>query len=191
MGSIPGKGTKITACCTDRAPPEKAESTPPAKKEVLAKSLQLCPTLCHPMNCSPTRLLCPWDSPGKNTGMGCCALLQGIFPTQGLNSHLLPYQAGSLPLEPPEKPGVCICVLGGGVLKKNTKTSLNRNIVRKESLKLSKLNIFLLYKSFVQLIRKRNGTKYPFTCQVHNYNLLTVTSKTLLILMLKVFKDEL
>ena len=30
-------------------------------------------------------LLCPWDSPGKNTGVGCHALLQGIFPTQGLN----------------------------------------------------------------------------------------------------------
>ena len=38
---------------------------------------------------SPTRLLCPWDSPGKNTGVGCHALLQGIFPTQGWNSHLL------------------------------------------------------------------------------------------------------
>ena len=31
----------------------------------------------------PTRLLCPWNSPGKNTGVGCHALLQGIFPTQG------------------------------------------------------------------------------------------------------------
>ena len=34
-------------------------------------------------------LLCPWDSLGKNTGVGCHALLQGIFPTQGLNPHLL------------------------------------------------------------------------------------------------------
>ena len=33
-----------------------------------------------------TRLLCPWDFPGKNTGMGCHFLLQGIFLTQGLNS---------------------------------------------------------------------------------------------------------
>ena len=33
----------------------------------------------------PTRLLCPWNSPGKNTGVGCHALLQGIFPTQGSN----------------------------------------------------------------------------------------------------------
>ena len=32
----------------------------------------------------PTRLLCPWDSPDKNTGVGCHALLQGIFLTQGL-----------------------------------------------------------------------------------------------------------
>ena len=31
----------------------------------------------------PTRLLCPWDSPGKNTAVGHHALLQGIFPTQG------------------------------------------------------------------------------------------------------------
>ena len=37
----------------------------------------------------PTRLLCPWDSPGKNTGVSCYALLQGIFPTQGPNSCLL------------------------------------------------------------------------------------------------------
>jgi len=34
------------------------------------------------------RLLCPWDSPGKNTGVGCHTLLQGIFPTQESNPHL-------------------------------------------------------------------------------------------------------
>ena len=37
----------------------------------------------------PTRLLCPWDSPGKDTGVGCHFLLQGIFPTQGSNLCLL------------------------------------------------------------------------------------------------------
>ena len=36
------------------------------------------------------QLLCPWDFPGKNTEVGCHALLQGIFPTQGSNPHLLP-----------------------------------------------------------------------------------------------------
>ena len=107
-GSILGQGTKITACCTGRAPKKEAEGPPlPPKKEVLAKSLQSCPTLCHPMDCSPTRLLWPWDSPGKNTEVGCRALLQGIFPTQGLNSHLfqlLHWQVGSLLLEPSGKP---------------------------------------------------------------------------------------
>ena len=43
-------------------------------------------TLCDPTDCSPTSLLCSWDSPGKNTGVGCPALLQGIFPTQGLKA---------------------------------------------------------------------------------------------------------
>ena len=37
----------------------------------------------------PARLLCPWDSPGKNTGVNFCALLQGIFPPQGLILCLL------------------------------------------------------------------------------------------------------
>ena len=37
----------------------------------------------------PTRLRRPWDSPGKNTGVGCHTLLQGIFLTQGLNPRFL------------------------------------------------------------------------------------------------------
>ena len=41
-----------------------------------AKALQLCLTLCNPINGSPPRLLCPWDSPGKNTRVGCQFLLQ-------------------------------------------------------------------------------------------------------------------
>ena len=69
---------------------------------VCVKLLQSCPTPCDPMNCSlPAGLFCPWDSPGKNTGVGCLVLLQGIFPTQGSNLsllRLLVWQAGSLPL---------------------------------------------------------------------------------------------
>ena len=59
-------------------------------------------TLCDPVECS--RLLCPRDSPGKNTRVGCCTHLQGIFLTQGLNPRLLcllHWQAGSFPLAPP------------------------------------------------------------------------------------------
>ena len=60
-------------------------------KEIVlrAKLLQSCPTLCDPMDCSPSRLLYPWDSPGKNTGVDCHFLLQGIFLTQRLNPRLL------------------------------------------------------------------------------------------------------
>ena len=49
---------------------------------------QSCPTLCGPMDCSPP-VSSPWDSPGKNTGVGCHALLQGIFQTQESNPGLL------------------------------------------------------------------------------------------------------
>ena len=52
------------------------------------QSLQPCLTL-WPRGLQPTRLLCPWDSPGKNTGVSCHALLQGIFLNQGLNPRLL------------------------------------------------------------------------------------------------------
>ena len=47
------------------------------------------------------RLLCPWSFPGKNTGVGCHFLLEGVFHTQGSNPHLLcllHWQADSLPL---------------------------------------------------------------------------------------------
>ena len=45
----------------------------------------------------PTRLLCPWNFPGKNTGVDCHFLLHRIFPTQGSNLH---WQVDSLPTEP-------------------------------------------------------------------------------------------
>ena len=51
-------------------------------------------TLCDPWPMWPTRVLCPWNSPGKNTGVGCYSLLQGIFPTHGLNLGLWSEPAG-------------------------------------------------------------------------------------------------
>ena len=51
--------------------------------------------LLQPYGLWPVRLLCSWDSPGKNTGVGCHFLLQGIFPTQGSNPGLMsPAMAG-------------------------------------------------------------------------------------------------
>ena len=58
----------------------------------------------------PTRLLCPWNSPGKNAGVSCNFLLQGIFLTQGLNPqllYLLHWQMGSSPLYHQGSPTVC------------------------------------------------------------------------------------
>ena len=55
---------------------------------VLCLAAQLCLILCDPMDCSPSSFSNHRDSPGKNTGVGCHALLQRIFPTQGLNLGL-------------------------------------------------------------------------------------------------------
>ena len=43
----------------------------------------------RPQGLQPAKLLCPWDSPGKKTGVNSHCLLQGIFPTQGSNPDLL------------------------------------------------------------------------------------------------------
>ena len=50
------------------------------------------------MDCNPASLLCPWDFPGNNTGVGYYCLLQGIFPTQESSAGLLNQQVDSLPL---------------------------------------------------------------------------------------------
>ena len=65
-----------------------------------AKLLQSRPTLWP----QPARLLCSWDSPGKNTGVGCCALLQGIFPNPGIKPKSPAWQVESLSLSSPGKP---------------------------------------------------------------------------------------
>ena len=71
---------------------------------VHAKSLHSCPNSLRPYGLQPTRLLCPWDSPGKNTGVGCHALHlldSGIEPASLCLVHR---QVGSLPLVLPGKP---------------------------------------------------------------------------------------
>ena len=69
----------------------------------ICSDVQLRLTLC-PLGCIwPPRLLYSWDFPGKNTGVGCHFLLQGIFPTQGSNPNLLSllhWEVDSLLLKP-------------------------------------------------------------------------------------------
>ena len=65
---------------------------------------QSCPTLCNPEGCCLPGSSVHGDSPGKNTGVDCHLLLQGILPARGLNPHSPPapaLQADSLPTEPP------------------------------------------------------------------------------------------
>ena len=86
-----------------------------------------------PHGLQPTRLLCPWDSPDKNTTVGCHALFQGIFPTQGSNPgypqcrwivYCLSHQGSPRILEwvaylfsrgssPPSNQTVVSCIAGG------------------------------------------------------------------------------
>ena len=61
---------------------------------VMSDSLQ-------PHGLSPARLFCPWNSPGKNTGVGSHALLQGNLPDPGIEPGSLTLQVDSLPSEPP------------------------------------------------------------------------------------------
>ena len=83
-----------------------------------AHCMCVCACVCM-LNCSvmsdslrphgllPARLLCSWNFPGKNTGVGCHFPLWGIFPTQGLSPNLLQllhWQADSLPQAPHGKP---------------------------------------------------------------------------------------
>ena len=84
--------------------PPKVSTQESAAAAAAAKSLQSCPTLCDPVDCQGS---CPCDFPGKNTGVGCHTLLQGIFPTQGSNQSSPASPASkidSLPLSHRESP---------------------------------------------------------------------------------------
>ena len=71
---------------------------------VLCFVAQSCPTLCDPMDYGPPSLSVQGDSPGKNTGVGCHALLQGDLPNPGIKPRSPALQADSFPSEPPGKP---------------------------------------------------------------------------------------
>ena len=80
LGSISDSGSHLlvwTSHCLLPAPVFPfTTSTPFLAAAAAAKLLQSCPTLCDPIDSSPTRPPRPWDSQGKNTGVGCHFLLQ-------------------------------------------------------------------------------------------------------------------
>ena len=103
-----------------------------------AKSLQLCPTLFASVNSSPPGSSVHADSPGKNTGVGCHALLQGIFPTQGLNLGFPHCKQISLKSEPWGKPSVStyitfINLLEGGNGRKSANWAWEREAITTET----------------------------------------------------------
>ena len=72
----------LTLTLRQNRPPDSVYSA------VLCLVTQSCLTLCDPMECSLPGSSVHGDSPGKNTGVGCHALFQGIFPIQGSNPGL-------------------------------------------------------------------------------------------------------
>ena len=87
----PGAGTDRTCCFPSDAPGLPISVGGAWQGQVKSENVSRspCPTLCDPHGLQPTRLLCPWNSPGQHTGVGCHSVRQGIFPTQGLNPSLL------------------------------------------------------------------------------------------------------
>ena len=82
-GPAPTRGQRLwRRLCKEHA------SSPEEGSAVLCSVTQSCLTLCDPMDCSPPGSSVHGDSPGQNTGVGCHALLQGIFLTQGSNPGL-------------------------------------------------------------------------------------------------------
>ena len=97
-------------------------------RSVASNSLQL-----HGLQTS--RLLCPWDSPGKNSGVGCHFLLQGIFPIQELNPGLLhcrqiPYhlspQGSAIPVDKAIYLNLRVLLLMNLILKQILKQTVNK-----------------------------------------------------------------
>ena len=88
---------------------------------VLCLVTQSCPTLCNPMDYSPSGFSVHEDSPGKNTGVGCHALFQGIFSTQGSNPGLL-HCRGILYQLIPQAANKRACMSRSRVLEASTKT---------------------------------------------------------------------
>ena len=88
--------------CSTSSGQQLASSRACLSHQVMSRALR-------PHGLEPARFLCPWNLPGKKTGVDCRFLFQGIFPTQGLNLHLLHlllWEADSSPLLLLEKPNL-------------------------------------------------------------------------------------
>ena len=96
LGRSPGEGKGSPLQC----PACTKHTGPPQDTCLVAQS---CPTLCDPMDCSPPGTSVHGDSPGKNVGVGCHALLPGDLPNPGIQPRSPALQADALTSEPPGK----------------------------------------------------------------------------------------
>ena len=87
-----------------------------SQDHVLCLVAQSCPTLCNPMDCSLPGCSVHGDTPGKNTGVGCLALLQDL-PNPGIEPRSPTLQVDSLPSEPPNHYGVSLLKNYSPILK--------------------------------------------------------------------------
>ena len=89
---FPSPGNLSNPGIEPRSPELQADSLPAEPPGCVCAARKVASVVSNslrPYELQPARLLCPWDSPGKNTRVGCHALLQGILPTQGWNLCLL------------------------------------------------------------------------------------------------------
>ena len=139
---------------------------------VVALVARSCLTLLWLHGQQPTGLLCPWDFPGKNTGVGCRFLLQGIFPTQGLNLCLLHWQADSLLVSPPGKPKIWIQICYSSALVWRLKWENISDTWEKSNNLPSGYNVYML-----ELVR---GRKLAFSKFVWFITLLSTKFRTIM-----------
>ena len=131
-------------------------------------AVQLYPTLCDPTDW-PTRLLCPWDSPGKSTEVSCYS--QGIFPTQGLNPGLLHcrqvlYLLTTTREKPEMYPLIASTILSWLILE----IVIKANKTKPRSTKL---------KDFWLLWRSGKKVTYNFVGKLFKHQIICRTSRTL------------
>ena len=126
---------------------------------VLCLATQLCLTLCDRMYYSVPGTSAHGDSPGKNTGVGCRALLQGIFPTQGWNPGLPPCRRILYHLSHQGSLVVCVRNVRGTNLCSKDCVFLCINLLPFFNLKvLVKTSIFLcVNKRFICMLAEKAG----------------------------------
>ena len=128
---------------------------------VLCSVTQLCLALCDPMDCRPPGSSVHGDSPGKNTGVGFHALLQGILPTQGSNSRLPHCRRILYQLSKEVK-----CILNGKF--KSLKIILKSLWFFPQ--KLLKCITWILFNPKPHFTLSLNHSPYPFLVANHAYN---------------------